>query len=620
MSNDQFEAGLDRLLEDQEASGENVVSPEWERAWLIDTPKLTLAIRSEPGCAKPYTAVNVDFISGLGLENVFSKGMLHGASRRALSSLRQNIRDLKCGFCEFLNAEVEGTGTTRASWEAGRFTAHDLTDFASFLRKSKLSNSSRDGRVYAFKNMIYDFLERADGADPNYASIKYLSQTPKFKSLAKDARSTTGGIRSEARHAEKFLSFDNLIAINDGVEKDVRAITLEWWKKQELIEAGERLLDGIVTKISAIDMRNNLPLLLATASRTYPTTLPGKNVLFQEHRTLYNAIRGRSGIGLAPVRKALHATTADLVPFFILLLIRTRYNPGVLNDLRWTEISDRGDVITLAPFKNRAHRSQIRSEAAGDSKDPLSLRSILITLRSMTARLRPLAAEADQDRVFIHGGEKGPGVVANMLQCFGSPKVGVFQNFLERHQLEKFQLTSIRSTLLDAIANGDGGIIDAAREGNHSEVVTTLRHYVSIRTAEKRRITLAETTHQQQRWAETGGRIDPRHQTSTADLKAATPGFGCLNPFESPFSDEVVGRLCQSEGHCARCPNAFLRSDDPVLVAYVIAYAEAAARATHLPPSVFNELNHGYIQLLRAIPEEVITRSIDLPKPDAQIK
>jgi hypothetical protein len=123
-----------------------------------------------------------------------------------------------------------------------------------------------------------------------------------------------------------------------------------------------------------------------------------------------------------------------------------------------------------------------------------------------------------------------------------------------------------------------------------------------------------------ERWADTKGKMDPRHLTSKADLKSATPGFGCLNPYESPLADETVGRLCQLEGHCARCPNAILRSDNPTLIAYVVAYAEAAAKATHLSPIVFDELLNGYKQLFKEVPGEVLKMALQLPKPEAQVK
>jgi len=252
--------------------------------------------------------------------------------------------------------------------------------------------------------------------------------------------------------------------------------------------------------------------------------------------------------------------------------------------------------------------------------DPLSLRSMLTVIKSMTERLRRAAPEIESDRVFLHVSDNSSKVSAGLEKIFNKQGQGAFRNFLDRHSLDEFNISSIRSTLLDAVTNGGGGLNQAASEGNHSETITTLRHYTSIRTAEGRRITLAESTLQMERWAQTKGEMDPRHLVSKADIKSATPGFGCLNPFESPLPGESPGRLCQSEGHCARCPNAILRSDDPSLIAYVVAYAEASANATHLSPMVFDELLNGYRQLFEEVPGEILEKALDLPKPEVQVR
>lgn len=621
MNDDPFEAGLIKLLKEEVEGDEKVVTPSWEKAWIIRESKLKLAIRNERGSAKPYNTSNIHFIAGLGLEEVFSKGMVYLARTKKASTANQNIRDLKSGFCAFLSTPLAGSKSSRKLWEAQQFTSADLSEFAKFLRMSNLSNSSRDGRVYAFKNIIIAYLAEADVSDPAFAAIDSLRKSTAFRDLAKAARSRTGDIKSDAEKAEKFLSPDMLLAINDAAEADVRKITLEWRNTQEMIERGQILLDDIGAS-SPNQMVKNLPLFLGWVAREFPATIPTKATLEESHKELYAVLEKSEdeGISIRGLRRSLHATSEEILPFFILLLIRTRFNVGTLNDIGWSDIADRGDVIVLAPYKSRAQKDQVRSEPAGDDKDPLSLRSIVSTLSSMTDRLRGIAHDPDKDKVFIMWSEKSGQVVRGLQNIFVNSTHGAFNAFIKKHRLDKFRPSNIRSTMLDAISNGIEGLEGSRREGNHSEAITTLQHYVSIRTAEGRRITLAETTHQTDRWSGTGGGIDPRYLPSNADLKSATPGFGCLNPFESPFPSDATGRLCRSEGHCARCENAFLRSDDPKLVAYVMAYAEAAANATHLPPGVFDELLEGYIRLLSEISREVLDQALQLPKPTVQIR
>ena len=628
MSDDQFEAGLAKLLEEQESEWQSqknnkIIALSWQKARILREPELKIVVRNPEGSAKPYREINVSFLSWLGLQGVLEKGLLHVASTGVKTTVAQNVRDVKVGFCAFLQEKIDGANASRELWSAEQFTADDIAKFAKYLRVAELSNSARDSRAHAFKKTIKAYLQAADDTDTDYSAIEALAKTPAFKTLPRDAKSTTGDIRSKATDAEKFLSHDQMVAIHDAAASEARKVTLEWRHMQGLIREGNRILEARPSWEQSSELGGNLSLLLAVIAREFPTTLPNLHKVRKTHPHIAAALKSwdsseTSGIRLA--KRALYAGPSELLPFFILLLFRTRYNKGVLNNLRWPDVADRGDVIAFAPFKPRAHAFQPRSEIAGDANDPLSLRSMLDVIGSMTERLRKATSNAESDRLFLFIAERAASVTVGFENVLNQKKHGTFGSFLQRHALDEFNVSSIRATLLDAIANEGGGIGEAAREGNHSEAITTLRHYTSIRTAEGRRITLAESTLQMKRWAETKGDMDPRHLSSKADLKSATPGFGCLNPYESPLPGETPGRLCQAEGHCARCPKAILRSDDPSLIAYVVAYAEAAAKATHLSPMVFDELLSGYQQLFTQVPESVLARALELPKPDAQIK
>lgn len=354
--------------------------------------------------------------------------------------------------------------------------------------------------------------------------------------------------------------------------------------------------------------------------------LPASREARAEHPVFYRLVWTiRPRITLDGIRPAFYATSDTLLPFVVLLLIRTRYNLGTVLGMRWEDVTDRGDRFVLSPYKPKAQRGQTRSEPAGDSGDPLSLRSMLRVLRETTARVRRDAPDLLSDLVFLPASQRAGGRagmrISTMDQAFtkGGNTASALDRFLERHRLDRFTAKAIRATLLNALANGYGGLTEAQREGNHSELITTLRHYISIETFEQRRLVLATIPGQLARWSATAGSIDPRHLPSTADLNAATPGFGCLSPYESPIEGQDLGRLCRAEGHCARCPLAYLRADDPRLVAYVLTYAEAAARADQLAPEVAAALLEGYARFLGAVPAVVLKRAMTLPKPVAQI-
>lgn len=626
MRGDQFEVGLSKLHEEQQneqqSKDKKVVASAWQKARIVREPELKLAVRNPKGSAEPYKEINLFFLSGLGLQGVLEKGMVQLATTGKLTTVSQNIGNVKYGFCAFLQQKIDGANVTRECWRAEQFAADDIKKFAKFLRVSELSNSARDNRAHAFKNVLKAYLQAADTSDPDFPAIEALSKTPAFKSLPKDSKSTTGDIKSEGADAEKFLSYDQMLAIHDAAAAEVRKVTAEWWSMQEEIRKGNAQLE-IGPSWETTDLKISLPLLLAVVARKFPTLPPTQTEIRKSHPEIGAALRSwnnseRSGMAL--LKRSLCAGGSQLLCFFILLLFMTRYNVGVLNNLRWSDIADRDDVFAFGAYKARAKKIQPRSIEAGDLNDPLSLRSMLTVIRSMTERLRRAAPEIESDKVFLHLGDKSSIVSVGLQSIFYRKKHGAFGDFLNRHSLDEFNMSSIRSTLLDAVTNEGGGLIQAASEGNHSETITTLRHYTSIRTAEGRRVTLAESTLQMERWAQTKGGMDPRYLVSKADLKSATPGFGCLNPFESPLPGETPGRLCQSEGHCARCPNAILRSDDPSLVAYVVAYAEAAANATHLSPMVFDELLNGYRQIFEEVPCEILERALNLPKPEVQVR
>lgn len=628
MSGDQFESSLAKLLEEQESERQDhknnkIIAPSWQRVRIAIQPGIKIVVRNPEGSAKPYRDIKISFVWRLGLQGVLEKGFLHIATTGAITTVEQNIKDVKNGFCAFLQQKIDGAEDTRERWSAEQFAADDITKFARYLRSSELSNSARDSRAHAFKKTIKAYLQATDATDPDYSAIEALSKTPAFKTLPRDAKSTTGDIKSRATDAEKFLSYDQMVAIHDAAASEVRKVTLEWHHMQDLLREGSRLLEAGPSWEQPSELESSLSLLLAVIAREFPTAIPNRKDMRKTHPQIAAALRSWDSMVTSPLhlaRRALYAEAFDLLPFFILLLFRTRYNKGVLSNLRWPDVADRGDVIAFAPFKPRAHSFQPRSEIAGDANDPLSLRSMLDVIFSMTARLRKVAPKAESDRVFLSMSHPKQSVTVGFDSILVQKRRGAFGRFLKTYALDEFNVSSIRATLLDAITNEGRGLGEAVREGNHSEAITTLRHYTSIRTAEGRRITLAEATLQMKRWAETKGNMDPRHLSSKADLKSATPGFGCLSPYESPLSGETPGRLCQSEGHCARCPNAILRSDDASLIAYVVAYAEAAARATHLSPMVFDELLNGYQQLFSQVPDDVLANALELPKPVAQVK
>jgi hypothetical protein len=50
-------------------------------------------------------------------------------------------------------------------------------------------------------------------------------------------------------------------------------------------------------------------------------------------------------------------------------------------------------------------------------------------------------------------------------------------------------------------------------------------------------------------------------------LAAATPGWRCLDPYDSPIDGQEKGKLCAAYGACPNCPLANLNARDPYSLA-----------------------------------------------------
>jgi hypothetical protein len=130
-----------------------------------------------------------------------------------------------------------------------------------------------------------------------------------------------------------------------------------------------------------------------------------------------------------------------------------------------------------------------------------------------------------------------------------------FQNFITDNNLPNFTLKAIRATLLDYVQLFNRGDLEAARAvGNHRSLITTWTHYTSSLVKRLLQEATGETLLVRERWLNSGGVIDPRLFHGWTNKGCATPGFHCLDPFDSPRPSQKQGRLCAAYGECPDCP------------------------------------------------------------------
>ncbi|MEM9574113.1 MAG: hypothetical protein AAF870_02660 [Pseudomonadota bacterium] len=594
----------------------------WKRALVEETKsgQIFLRVKRPQGSPEEWQKYDLTFLADVNLRQVFEIGLVRYSQENKPISTSGMVTALKTGFVAFLKQKQ------RTQLSPRDLSAPLLLEFAKHLRSRRITNSTRTVLALAFRTLIRAYLREDDKKDPVSTAIKELVASSTFRSLSSLSRSQTGEVYSAAKQAQKFLSDGALMSIHEAACSEVVLQTNDWRDRQNQITEGLSDFDSS-EQYTAADLRENRKLLLAWVVTRYPRLLPTTQQARLTDPLYYNAVCGNgNAIGNRALAKYLYATTIELFPFYLLLLIRLRYNVSTLMEMRWSDVSDQGDVIVLSPRKGRAReKRQVRSEPAGNPDNPLSLRSMLSIVESMTARSRKAAPNVWQDTVFLPVMLKGSGIqnsrfgTLKNLASSASVGSGPLWEFCQKYNLEAFLLNSIRPTLLNLLANGSVGLVGGQREGNHSEPVTTLRHYLSIETSEKRYSMLAEAPNQILRWSESNGKLDPRFLPRGSDYRAATPGFFCLDPYTSPIDLQRHGRLCNSQGHCARCSHAMFDPSDTKLVAYAIAYAEAASTSTELELGIQEELLAGYLAFLEAVPSDVIDRAMKLPKPTVHI-
>lgn len=295
---------------------------------------------------------------------------------------------------------------------------------------------------------------------------------------------------------------------------------------------------------------------LAALDDIFTHTVPCYPQLLETHSYLLTAIKMQFG-SVLKLRSVLAPSPRDLVPFVLMLAIHTRLNPEALLGSNQEDFGteDRlGEKRFRARVnKGRARRRQMPSspvEAAYDNPH-----SIVEFLNSWTARLRKLAKPEIANRLLLfvpRTGFSGVSFFDVEGDAGSSTWTTALRNFCEDHNLKRFTLQQLRPTTLD-IGRGihDNDVRAAQALGDHRSPETTNSHYTSGAQRERNAERLGEISAFRRRWLDTGGKADSRNAPVDIDEGAVTPGWGCLDPYKSPFSPH--GKLCSAFGRCPAC-------------------------------------------------------------------
>jgi hypothetical protein len=457
-----------------------------------------------------------------------------------------------------------------------------------------------------------------------------------------------------------------LSAIWAAAEKEVLELRDRWARGRRLLEQGRQALaagkglERSPRENPCAKTEENLALCLAMLDAVYPATVPDQRTIYAHDRQLAYTVA--NVFGSVEVTGNLYACARDLVPLILLIALATAFNANTVLTLEWKNIDrevdrlctrsvkfdvieESGDVeedasgdtapnnesplLKIKGDKARANRQLLRlldPTAADPSQASLNL--VLDLLRDLTARIRPVALADHGDRLFLMVQERGikcPKGYASNENSASSDAVWYHSlaKFIKDHDLPRFTLKTLRATLLDLTQLINRGDLEKASQvGDHRNRITTWTHYTSDLVRKLLKEATGEILLTRDRWIDTKGAIDPRKTQENADKACATPGFFCLDPFDSPRPNQKRGRMCDAFGECPNCPLAAARPGNAVDVMWWEALERSIFRSVktmtaNMWQARWAEVAVDLHALIATVPQEVLTESrrfrVELP-------
>lgn len=471
--------------------------------------------------------------------------------------------------------------------------------FLAFLRESDLLHITLEDMDRSLWNQFKQWLDskidqkhgkvlhpktRAVTFGALVAVMEALKSAPEFGRLARvafDARPNITWSYVETRTTpRKRLSYEALQAIDNAVTKDIDALRARIEMSEQLLQKGSERLAAEVFDLS------DLATCAAYIAQNCPEGLPSPSVLKKCHPELYRHVGfNKKAHTILRLKEILYPTARDLVPLVLFLAIESAMNPTTLFELEWTDIHP-GELlgqplIRLGGTKWRASEDPLIPMSAARIEPVLDL------LKRLTKLVRKTVSPSLKDRLFLFYRYHGTNSAGRGLggDDRGIPRsdgrwIRSLAEFCENHGLQSFKLSQIRATIGDEIAFREGIVVSSQILG-HKDVRTTDKHYVSDGTRWREAEWLGNAMLFMERWFRTDGKIDPRRRrlTPRMDRGAATPGFYCFDPYDSPWPTQNKNRLCAAYGRCPSCPLAAADIHDPGAVALYLSLRTAIFEA-----------------------------------------
>jgi hypothetical protein len=316
------------------------------------------------------------------------------------------------------------------------------------------------------------------------------------------------------------------------------------------------------------------------------------------------------------VELAFYPTPRSLVPFVILLALAGSMNADVARDFKLSDyriskglvdyialpasetlppdnsgLEELGEDIDLFPYKGRAHKRQYVYLPLDNDIDHPAV--IIEFVKAWTAGLREYLPAPIRDRLFVFASTNSSYGKTSFSGPDGESSAATWWDCLNRfradHDLEHFTLENIRPTSLDVtweVFHGD--IRATATQANHADLSTTGRSYVTDAEKKRQYQRLGRIVELRTRWRESDGLMDPRNRSSELDANCATPGWSCIDPYDSPYTSKK--KLCSAYGRCPACPLGNVNVNSALCFALSLNLLDAVNRAqTTMAPRSWEE-------------------------------
>jgi hypothetical protein len=311
------------------------------------------------------------------------------------------------------------------------------------------------------------------------------------------------------------------------------------------------------------------------------------------------------------IERYLYPQAESIFAYYLAILIHSAGNPEAIAALEVDCVQPiplLDDRELLVWSKPRACALQRRSFRNIDSFEPPMLVRELV---QWTRRLRPHAAIADRNRLFLYKSTQG-------VSALSMPMIKQLDaRFRARHHLPHFTFASIRPSVLSAFYRASGDLRQVKEIANHAHLSTTVGYVEGPEVESANRVRVAtlqsaflghiEHPSPNDRRPSKSKRRPSSAPISTLPAGAVVSmfGFNCKDAFAGVAPGTRRGELCTHFLGCFTCPNAVITADAASMARLLQARDHLRAASGYLHPARWEAI---YAPQLRILEEDILTR------------